>query len=358
MFRRYAVLFASLLLTFLVSTARADVFNMGGTRNPDGSWTGLAGLETVTVGNPGNAADTLYGGVSVGKVDYAYQMGKFEVTAAQYVSFLNAKAKTDTYGLFNTSMSEPSVLWGCNIQRGGSSGNYYYSVPADYANRPVNYVSWYDAIRFANWLQNGQGSGSTESGTYTITDGGPDSGAVSVPDALTRASWTATNPHWVLPNENEWHKAAYHKNNGVTGDYWDYPTRTNSAPGRDMSEATNPGNNANYYGSPFPIDSSIYHTTVVGEFQLSDSPYGTFDQGGNVYEYADSPYGMHGGSFAHNADYLLASNTQYGNPSDQDDYIGFRMARVGVPEPGTLAMLLAGIISLLGYASRRRAHRR
>jgi hypothetical protein len=32
----------------------ADVFNMGGTRNADGSWTGLASLETVPVGNPGN----------------------------------------------------------------------------------------------------------------------------------------------------------------------------------------------------------------------------------------------------------------------------------------------------------------
>ena len=36
-----------------------NVFNMGGTRNPTtGTWTGLASLEFVTVGNPGNAADT------------------------------------------------------------------------------------------------------------------------------------------------------------------------------------------------------------------------------------------------------------------------------------------------------------
>ena len=29
-------------------------------------------------------------------------------------------------------------------------------------NKPVNYVSFWDAARFANWLTNGQGSGGTE----------------------------------------------------------------------------------------------------------------------------------------------------------------------------------------------------
>ena len=44
-----------------VAVAQADVFNMGGTRNPTtGTWTGLASLEFVTVGNPGNAADNEY----------------------------------------------------------------------------------------------------------------------------------------------------------------------------------------------------------------------------------------------------------------------------------------------------------
>ena len=36
----------------------------------------------------------------------------------------------------------------------------------DLANRPVNYVSFGDAARFANWLHNGQGNGDTESGAY------------------------------------------------------------------------------------------------------------------------------------------------------------------------------------------------
>ena len=42
---------------------------------------------------------------------------------------------------------------------------------ADWADRPVNYVSFWDAARFANWLHNGQptgaqGAGTTEDGAY------------------------------------------------------------------------------------------------------------------------------------------------------------------------------------------------
>ena len=41
------------------------------------------GIETVTVGNPGNAGDTQMQGI-FGAVDYVYAIGRYEVTAAQY----------------------------------------------------------------------------------------------------------------------------------------------------------------------------------------------------------------------------------------------------------------------------------
>jgi hypothetical protein len=83
----------------------SNVFNMGGTRDPTtGTWTGQASLEFVPVGNPGNSADTATGSL-YGSVPYNYQMGKYDVTVGQYCQFLNAVAKTDTYGLYNSYMA-------------------------------------------------------------------------------------------------------------------------------------------------------------------------------------------------------------------------------------------------------------
>ena len=87
------VMSAAVVCVLVASAAPADVFNMG--------W-GLTSLETVPVGDPGNAADFRYDPAGVGGVDYAYRIGIYEVTAAQYTEFLNAVAAMDTYGLWGT----------------------------------------------------------------------------------------------------------------------------------------------------------------------------------------------------------------------------------------------------------------
>src|SRR5205085_10833590 len=99
-----------------------------------------------------------------------YLMGKYEVTLNQYAAFLNNVAKTDTYGLYNSQMSAPPPTRG--IARSGVSGSYTYSVIGT-GNRPVVYVSWFDAARFVNWLHNGQPTGlqnaaTTETGAYAL----------------------------------------------------------------------------------------------------------------------------------------------------------------------------------------------
>jgi formylglycine-generating enzyme required for sulfatase activity len=117
------------------------------------------------VGNPGNAPDTAVmadGTTGYGSVPYAYNIGTYDVTVGQYVEFLNAKDPTgaDPLGLYNSGMVDPT-FGGINYSSSAASGNKY-SVSSGAANHPVNYVSWYDALRFANWLDNGQGNGDTE----------------------------------------------------------------------------------------------------------------------------------------------------------------------------------------------------
>src|SRR5687767_7184058 len=127
-------------------------------------------IETVVVGNPGNAGDPQIQGV-FGGVNHVFAIGKYEVTGGQYTAFLNAVAASDPFGLYNANMS--ASAHGCKITRSGSPGSHAYSVAPDQANRPVNFVSWGDAVRFANWLHNGQPTGApglatTEDGSYFL----------------------------------------------------------------------------------------------------------------------------------------------------------------------------------------------
>ena len=120
-------------------------------------------IDMVTVGNPGNAADT----TGYGAVNYEYQIGKYDVTIGQYTDFLNAVAKTNDRGLWNAEMSSDQRIRG--IAQSGSEGSFVYTVvgpngfkPAgatSAANRPITFVSWFDAARFANWMANGKPTG-------------------------------------------------------------------------------------------------------------------------------------------------------------------------------------------------------
>ncbi|MCK4658710.1 MAG: SUMF1/EgtB/PvdO family nonheme iron enzyme [Phycisphaerae bacterium] len=316
-----------------------------------GTWADVV-MDTVPVGNSGNTGELSGGGVYApnricGAVDYGYNIGKHEVTAGQYTEFLNAVAASDPYGLYNSSMTNP---YGCQIQRNGLPGTYSYSIATDWANRPVNYVSWGDAARFANWMHNGQGSGDTEDGSYFLN------GTTSIEALL--AITREADATWAIPTEDEWYKAAYHKNDGVTGNYWGWPTGTDAVPSNDVL-TPDPGNNANFWQGDYTVGSP-YWTTEVGEFENSDSPYGTFDQGGNLWEWNETvvayvwgeQHGMRGGSFGGNPSHVgflhamaRAASLTDGFPSGEAGHLGFRVA--SIPEPATLSLLaLSGLFVL------------
>jgi len=111
-------------------------------------------IKTVPLGNIENGADT----TGFGRVDYTYNVGKSEVINAQYCELLNAVADADPNGLYGTDIG---AGWNdiSGISRSGSSATCTCSVRASCANRPVNYVGWYDCVRFVNLLHNGQATG-------------------------------------------------------------------------------------------------------------------------------------------------------------------------------------------------------
>jgi sulfatase modifying factor 1 len=310
-------------------------------------------MDTVPVGNAGEWSGESYGGDGpdriCGAMDHAYNIGKYEVTAGQYTEFLNAVAATDTYGLYNTNMWNNE--YGCKIERMGESGSYSYFVAAEWANRPVNYVSWGDAARFANWLHNDQLMGAqdlttTEDGSYYLN------GAIT--DAALLAVAREPGATWVVPSEDEWYKTAYHRNDGVTGNYWDYPMGSNTTPDNG-NPGGDTGNSANLYDGDYTIGSP-YWRTDVGYFGLSNSPYGAFDMGGNVWEWneavIDAYRGVRGGSSRFEGYYPQAAYRYSFNspPTIEFDHIGFRVAEV--PEPGTIALLALAGAGVLGRRRR------
>jgi formylglycine-generating enzyme required for sulfatase activity len=309
-------LFAAVALALLAGAASAQIT-----------------IATVPVGNPGSPSE----------VDYTYNIGQYDVTSSQYTAFLNAVAANDTYGVYNSNMAG-TTSGNPGIIQSGSSGSFTYSVAAGRDNNPVTDVTFWDACRFANWLDNGQptgaeGPGTTETGTYTI----PGIGGEPVPR---NANYT-----WAVTSLSEWVKAAYYTplgdagNNG-TSNYWKYPTQ---------SQTISP-TQANYY------DSGINDTTPVGSYPYP-SYYGTYDQAGNVWQWMDDPtlfpnifYGcvLRGGAFDSSVSSLQAGggtvpeSTGFGS-----DEVGFRVSQV--PEPASLGFLaLAGT----GMLVRRRGVRR
>jgi formylglycine-generating enzyme required for sulfatase activity len=347
MLRRHRLLFNFLVASFFICIALSA---------------GLAcraaiSIDIVPVGNPGNPADTRYVDSDhpngVGAVAYPFRMGKTEITNSQYVAMLNAVAVSDPYGLYSTFMSSETQG---GIVRSGSPGTYTYAVKPSalsgaytYANKPVVFVNSGDAMRFANWLQDGQptgpeGPGTTETGAYTMN------GAIT--DAALAAVTRNAGARWWLPNEDEWYKAAYHKNDGVTGNYWDYPTGADIAPNNNLPSADT-ANSANFFNVGYTTGNSSYPLTDAGAYTLSGSPYGTFDQGGNVQEWNETPFnnslirGQRGGSCDNLSPLMAASFSSADDPSREYGQVGFRVA--SIPEPSTAVLAVVACGAMLSW---------
>jgi hypothetical protein len=295
-------------------------------------------IQFAAVGNAGNAHDgtgpshTTGGGLygsgttfGLGGVSYGYRMGVVEVSQDWITKATNLGMTNVTAGAWS-------------------------------ANRSAASMTWYEAAAFVNWLNTSKG----HQAAYQLN------GANTALTLWTSGqAWQAggqnlyrhKDAYYFLPNENEWYKAAYHKNDGLTANYWDYATGTNSTPdGIDSSgdaafdAVFNQGFNQ---GSPNEV-------TNVG----LASAYGTMGQNGNVWEWNESAVdgindsssenrAIRGGLWFSNASTLRSSARDDGSPTYSTTGVGFRVASVtSVPEPS--AALFGFGLSLICVLRRRR----
>jgi sulfatase modifying factor 1 len=308
-----------------------------------------------------------------GAVPSSYSISKYEITIGQYVEFLNAVAKTDTNGLWNPGMHTDENIRG--IARTGSDGSYLYTadgpvglnsgsvVAQSAANRPITFVSWDNAARFANWMANGQPTGAQTAGTT-------EDGAYLIGATVTRRTTnpnTGAAPTYALPTSDQWYKAAYYDPtlNSGTGGYYAYATQSNTSPGNTVGPDPNQANVV--VGGEYSLTQSSElvgaqnYLTDVGSYSGSSSFYGTFDQTGNTSEWTEtlgdsaSEALLRGGAWN-----LVASGAGSGIslPITTANYdTGFRLV-AAVPEPGTMGLLASGVgVGLWHLARRRRGGR-
>ena len=270
------------------------------------------------------------------------------MTNGQYRAFLNAVAVTDTHGLYSASGNSGDGGMGGpygGITRLGSQDSYSY-IPKDgdarWDTRPANFVSWYNALRFANWLHNGQPIG--PQGPLTTEDGAYD---LSLGLAVSRKPEATV----VLPDCDEWYKAAYYKGGSLNNGYWDYATQNNVVPNKN-APTNDTGNSANYYSNGYTVGGP-YYSTDAGSYGSSASAYGTFDQNGNIMEWSEAKsdfsaaqYYCLGGSWYREANYLPANDFRADAvPSMEVSDLGFRVALI--PEPASMSLLALGGLAML-----------
>lgn len=324
---------------------------------------GSVSVDWVEIGNAGNAAQnpanrthnqphSLFGSFSdgLGSVAYTYRIARNETTIANYVQFLNATAASDPRGLYHPAMSQDVVTSG--ISRSGDDGSYTYSAIGS-AARPIAYVTWYDAARFANWLHHDQPTGPTAAGLI-------EDGAYTLNSAIGGATMITKNADarvWI-PTANEWYKAAYYDPTHIngTGGYWLHANQSDTMTSNIPADS----GAANYYNGVYAVTQNPNvlpenHLTDVGAYGPdSASFYGINDMGGNLAEWndlealdinGDPARGLFGGAWFETAVGISSADIYTGTATGEGDFT-FRLA--SIPEPTSMMLVaLAGCVVTL-----------
>ena len=307
------------VLALIGGSAKADTF---------GSGTNSFSIDFADIGNAGNADDAGAGGgnysTPYGGVGYAYRMGTYEISQ-------DAITRATASGLLN-------------VAAGAHTGA-----------EPAAGMTWYEAAAFVNWLNTSTGHPAAYqlTGVTAMTLWGSEDAWQLDGENLFRHKDAA----YFLPSEDEWYKAAYHQNDGVTANYWDFATGSNTNPTQAVYGGTTPG-------------SAVYGTGPAGDpadVNLAGglSAYGTMGQGGNIWEYQESAYDpgndiaaewrvLRGAWWQQSAPALASHERSAITVDSPSEVFGFRVASVplGVPEPSSAVLLIGSGLMWIARRSR------
>jgi len=223
--------------------------------------------------------------VKIGEVEYFYRISKYPITNKLYNCFLEYDGKEKL----------------CKED-----------------NLPVVNISYIDMCYYCNWLS----TGDKNEGPYAITKNKP---------------LLLTKNGFYIPNLHEWHKAAFY--DPYKKNYFLYATSSNDAP-KKCSEMSLEKNVSNYLFIERTEDSLLkknYEKNYKGRiinvcsFINTLSPFGTYDQNGNVWEMVDSEFGevkyIKGGSAFSSLYSLRSTFCSVVDVNIRSEEIGFRVCR-------------------------------
>lgn len=306
---RFVLLFVICLGLTFSGRVQADTF---------GSGSNTFDIDFVTIGDPGNVADTTGDPNPAGAVAYEYRIGKYEISE-QMINKANAQS---------TLEGDPLGI----------------TVDARGPDKPATRASWFEAAKFVNWLNTSTGN----TPAYKFDDQGDfQLWEVNDPGYDSNNLFRNSEAKYFLPSADEWYKAAFY--DPVSDQWFDFPNGMDTPP-LPVEGGTDP-------------NTAIYNQAGPADVMLAggESPFGTVGQAGNVWEWEetesdlanDDPVATRG--FRGSSWLSIVSNESLSSSSRgafiqlPQNGIGDTGFRVGssVPEPCCLVLFIAGACAIL-----------
>lgn len=346
-----ALMLAAALTTSPALAAPGPGGGLGRGDYPRGRPTDDFGIDFVRIGDPGNRAarpdERFYNQrfENLGRVNYRYRISKTEVTAEQWLPFLNGYWPTWEAQGGHPAVSALTGGWinTTTNQQGVDPG--YFIAPG--AEQFAIKVTWRVAAAFANWMHNGQVNEpwAFENGAYDVSTFGGNS-----QDGYTDQAERSPGARFWIPSVDEWTKAAHYDPDRYGEDQEGYWLRMGS-----QNDALTPGlpENGGQTSAGDFLPGLNEQFLDVGSYLHVGGPWGVLDTSGGVQEWTETVRSFHDDGILHSGRrYALGSQAGDSGYDDKDlidwyltaggpslERFGIRLASM-IPSPGSVCLVL------------------